>query len=56
MNQDSKAAIRSHSQEREWLLNLGNGNIVTGVRQLVKQKKEKPSRASAAPQGKNKNH
>jgi hypothetical protein len=29
--------VRAHSQEREWLLNLGNGDIVEGAQSLIKQ-------------------
>jgi hypothetical protein len=32
--------IRSHSQERQWLLNLGQGDLVKGVRSLVEQSRE----------------
>ncbi|MBN1991908.1 MAG: hypothetical protein JW953_04345 [Anaerolineae bacterium] len=41
MGKNAKLAVRLHSQEREWLLSLGNGNIVEGVRNLVQQAKEK---------------
>ena len=41
MSKSTKLAVRLHSQEREWLLNLGNGNILEGVRNLVQQAKEK---------------
>lgn len=29
--------VRAHSQEREWLLNLGNGDIVEGAQSVIKQ-------------------
>ena len=41
MSNNKKLAVRLHSQEREWLLNLGNGNMLEGVRNLVQQAKEK---------------
>ena len=37
MQKDNKVTVRSHSKEREWLLNLGQGNLVQGVRTLVEQ-------------------
>ena len=47
MGQDNSVIIRSHAQEREWLLSLGNGNIVAGVRSLVeKTKKDQDSAKS----------
>jgi hypothetical protein len=41
MGKHAKLAVRQHSQEREWLLRLGNGNIVEGVRNLIEQAKER---------------
>jgi hypothetical protein len=43
-NSKSKKDVRVHSQEREWLLSLGGGNIVNGVRSLVQQMTEKQSK------------
>lgn len=37
MAKNSRIDVRLHDQEREWLLNLGGGNIVDGVRNLVRQ-------------------
>ncbi len=37
MGKDLNLDVRGHSQEREWLLNLGGGNIVDGVKNLVEQ-------------------
>jgi hypothetical protein len=37
MANNTALAVRSHSQEREWLLSLGDGNIVAGVRSLIQQ-------------------
>ncbi len=42
MIKSNKTAVRSHSQEREWLVNLGKGNIVAGVRSLVQQTQGQP--------------
>lgn len=41
MSKNTEIQVRLHSQEREWLLNLGNGNIVEGVRNLVEQVRER---------------
>lgn len=43
MTKDNKRAIRSHWQEREWLLSLGKGNIVEGVRNLIQLTQQGPS-------------
>ena len=29
--------VRDHSKEREWLLEMGSGSLVSGVQQLVQQ-------------------
>ncbi len=29
--------VRDHSKEREWLLQVGGGNLISGVQQLVQQ-------------------
>jgi hypothetical protein len=42
MGKDSKASVRSHLQERQWLIDLGNGNILEGVKQLLSQLKGEP--------------
>ncbi len=36
MGKNIVKTVRSHSQERKWLLTLGKGNIVEGVRSLMK--------------------
>ena len=41
MGKNAESAVRLHSQEREWLLNLGNGSIREGVRNLVQQASKK---------------
>jgi hypothetical protein len=38
-----KEDVRDHAQEREWLRNLGKGNIFQGVQQLVQQEKSEKS-------------
>lgn len=43
MAKNSSLTVRSHSEEREWLRNLGDGNIVEGVRHLIQQSKEETS-------------
>jgi hypothetical protein len=37
----SKVDVRVHSQEREWLRSLGDGDIVEGARNLIRQLLEK---------------
>ncbi len=37
MKRDTRYAVRSHMQEREWLLRLGRGNLVNGVQQLLRE-------------------
>ena len=39
MGKNTKVAVRSHSQEREWLVKLGKGNIFEGVQNLIQQEK-----------------
>ena len=43
MAKKSKVDVRAHSEEREWLLSLGGGNIVEGVRNLVQDLTENRS-------------
>ena len=33
--------VRVHSEEREWLLNLGGGNIIEGVQHLIQEMSDK---------------
>jgi len=37
MKRNTRHAVRSHMQEREWLLKLGHGNLVNGVQQLLRE-------------------
>ena len=39
MGKNNKIAVRSHSQEREWLRKLGKGDISAGVQNLIQQEK-----------------
>jgi len=39
MTKNRKFATRSHDQERKWLMSLGNGNLVEGVKLLIEQAK-----------------
>lgn len=39
--------VREHSEEREWLVDLGEGNLVAGVRQLIQQMEEQQSRKNS---------
>jgi hypothetical protein len=39
MGKNTKIAVRSHSQEREWLLRLGKGDIFVGVQNLIQQER-----------------
>lgn len=41
MGKDNKGAVRLHIQEREWLLSLGNGDLVEGVDSLIQETKRK---------------
>jgi len=41
MSKNINLEVRLHAQEREWLLNLGQGNIIEGVRNLIQQAKDK---------------
>jgi hypothetical protein len=41
MSKNTNLEVRLHRQEREWLLNLGQGNIIEGVRNLIQQAKDK---------------
>lgn len=52
MAKNNKQSIRSHSQERQWLVNLGKGNLVEGVRSLVQQNQQ----GSSARNGHHKGH
>ena len=37
MRKAKNAEVRGHSQEKEWLLDLGNGDIVEGAQSLIRQ-------------------
>ena len=37
MRKAKNSEVRGHSQEKEWLLNLGNGDIVEGAQSLIRQ-------------------
>ena len=39
--------VREHSEEREWLIDLGEGNLVAGVQQLVQQMEQQQSQKSS---------
>ena len=41
MFKKSKESVRDHSEEREWLTDLGGGNLVAGVQLLLRQMAEK---------------
>jgi hypothetical protein len=43
MSKERKIVVREHSQEREWLKNMGNGSVLEGVRNLIEDAKEKSS-------------
>lgn len=40
MAKKSNAEVRNHLSEREWLRNLGKGNIIEGVQSLVRETKK----------------
>lgn len=40
MKKDNKFATRSHLDERNWLMNLGHGNLIEAVRLLIERAKE----------------
>jgi len=52
MSKDSKLTIRSHAEERQWLLDLGGGNIVKGVRTLIKYGRGEPAEQNGSHKGK----
>ena len=37
MRKAKNSEVRGHSQEKEWLLHLGNGDIVEGAQSLIRQ-------------------
>ena len=37
MGKTKNSEVRGHSQEKEWLLHLGNGDIVEGAQSLIRQ-------------------
>jgi hypothetical protein len=37
MSKKNHVDVRDHSQEKEWLKQLGQGNLVNGVDQLLQQ-------------------
>jgi hypothetical protein len=37
MAKNKDVDVRLHSQEREWLRNLGGGDLVEGVQNLIRQ-------------------
>jgi hypothetical protein len=43
MRKSNKIEVREHSQEREWLKNMGNGSVLEGVRNLIEDAKERRS-------------
>jgi hypothetical protein len=47
MFKKSKNNVRDHSEEREWLTNLGEGNLVAGVQFLVRQLAEQKAAQDA---------
>lgn len=52
MAKNSNSAVRSHSQERKWLLDLGKGNIVDGVHTLIQYSQGEPMGKNGASKGK----
>ena len=44
--------VRKHSEEREWLLNLGGGNIIEGVQHLIQEMSDKRAKDSYYPEEK----
>ncbi|MEW5959870.1 MAG: hypothetical protein AB1801_19265 [Chloroflexota bacterium] len=49
MSKDSKLAIRSHAEERQWLIDLGEGNIIKGVRTLIQYGQREPTGRNGSP-------
>ena len=41
MGKDTKLEVRLHTQEREWLQNLGGGSLMDGLRNLIEDLKDK---------------
>lgn len=52
MVKETTGTVRSHAQEREWLLSLGNGNIVAGVRSLIQETKKGSGASNETAKGK----
>ncbi len=46
MFRKSNASVREHSEEREWLENLGGGNLVAGVQSLLQQMAEEQAKGN----------
>lgn len=46
MFKKSDANVREHSEEREWLLNLGQGNLIAGVQNLLQQMAEEQAESN----------
>ncbi len=49
MAKNTNFDVRGHTQEREWLVNLGGGNIVEGVRNLIEDMKDKRTAKNESP-------
>jgi hypothetical protein len=39
LSKNKDRVVRSHNEEREWLLKLGGGDLVEGVKNLARQLK-----------------
>jgi hypothetical protein len=52
MSRNSKPTVRSHTEERQWLLNLGQGNLVEGVRTLIQHSQGQPNGRNGFSKGK----
>ena len=54
MFKKKKSKVREHSEEREWLVDLGEGNLVAGVQQLIQQMEEQQTRKGSSKRKKGK--
>ena len=54
MFKKKKSKVREHSEEREWLVDLGEGNLVAGVQQLIQQMEEQQAQKGSSKRKKGK--
>ena len=52
MGRKTNTEVRDHNKEREWLLQMGGGSLVSGVQQLVQQAAKQGKLEYGAPDSK----